>query len=408
MGKAKPKKTDDERSWTCHSKKSRLSKPKNQTKPDHKIILPLPPNIRDELSKTQTTPLKKHSHKIKHPKISQQQQTDQNGISDQTYKKPTIHLKKKCDKNDDSEEYNFKVRIPLAPIIDFSRVTRKKKQNDIINFNKQKLIAPALGLLNHGTNCYVNAGLQCLLCVPELNEYFLKEDFMKYLQDENAIKFCKSLSEIYQKIFSNSVSEKVSPKSMIDLCPMGQNDTHEFFVKKLFPSMCEENKENEKTNLKTAEKNCKLEELFGGVIVNTIICKTCEFESIKQEAFLDLSLAITGNSLDDCLESYFSEENLPESAEYLCEKCKVIRSVCKTTKLSEYPKNLILHLKRLLPGARKITKRIEYSEILDLTKYSIDETIVKYKLFAVCVHVGGGKGGHYYAFGKRSDNVFLY
>jgi len=64
-------------------------------------------------------------------------------------------------------------------------------------------IAPAVGLKNYGSNCYVNAGLQCLLSLPEITGYFLGKEYDK-ISYETVVKtpsVCKKLSAFYQEVF---------------------------------------------------------------------------------------------------------------------------------------------------------------------------------------------------------------
>jgi len=68
-------------------------------------------------------------------------------------------------------------------------------------------VAPAVGLKNHGSNCYVNAGLQCLLSLSEITGYFLEErydkiSYEKVLETPNV---CKKLSAFYKEVFQYCV-----------------------------------------------------------------------------------------------------------------------------------------------------------------------------------------------------------
>eukprot|EP00826_Nyctotherus_ovalis_P062072 TRINITY_DN8915_c0_g1_i2.p1 TRINITY_DN8915_c0_g1~~TRINITY_DN8915_c0_g1_i2.p1 ORF type:complete len:344 (-),score=50.24 TRINITY_DN8915_c0_g1_i2:228-1259(-) len=261
----------------------------------------------------------------------------------------------------------------------------------------RKLTPPAVGLDNIGTNCYANSGVQCILCVPELNAYFLTERFAKDLQSSESINFCRAIAEVYRSIFTSSEAANVSSKPMTDLCPLGQNDTHEFFTKSLFPRLGEEVQFIPNSS---AHKKGIIESVFGGVLANKTVCKTCFKESVKHDAFLDLSLAISGNSLEECLDQYFLEEELKDI--YFCERCNSLQSAVRGVRMHQCPKYLILHLKRLLPE-RKITKVIKYPVELALTKFTSSRA--EYELQAVCVHTGSGAGGHFLTFAKRAAQV---
>ena len=319
---------------------------------------------------------------------------------------PTVNHRNKSYNGDSAPEIGKD-----GAIIRINRKRRHAEPNFSVATTSSQAIAPALGMTNFGSNCYANSGIQCLLCIPELNSYFLQEGFVGNLKNEQNIKFCNAIAEVYKKMFDTHKPSKVSPKSMVDLCPPGQNDTHEFFIKKLFPSLSEDaikTGTSSDHNSSGPHKNGILESLFGGELASKIVCKSCLNESVKCDAFLDISLAICGKTLEECLQEYFTEEELAVREAYMCEKCGTLRNATKNVSIAECPKYLILHLKRLMPGERKIAKFIKFPTDLDMSKFTVKGEGSSYQLLAVCVHSGGGKSGHFFTFGKRSDQVRIF
>lgn len=101
-------------------------------------------------------------------------------------------------------------------------------------------------------------------------------------------------------------------------------------------------------------------------------------------------------SLRDCLNYNFKEEK----ASARCEKCKTVTEFKMTTRLSQTPKYLIVHLKRFSYDGReaKINTFIDFPE----NNLKIDET--RFRLIATANHIEIGLGcGHYIAY-LRKDN----
>ena len=67
---------------------------------------------------------------------------------------------------------------------------------------------------------------------------------------------------------------------------------------------------------------------------------------------------------------------------------------------------LIIQLKRFTNNGIKKNQYIEYPEILNMTKYSMnyEENSMKFKLMGLCIQDGSLNGGHYYAACKDLTN----
>jgi ubiquitin C-terminal hydrolase len=252
---------------------------------------------------------------------------------------------------------------------------KQKKQSSKASKSKKckseedySYIAPAVGLENTGTNCYANSGIQCLLCVPELNEYIIKEQYKDVIKKESKIRFLEAVSALYKRIFETKAKFSVSTSKLISQFHVGESDTHEFLWHNLFPCL-----QIDPFSPSQQIKNIKrayfvLDFLFGGKFEGKVSCKSCGHESFHYDVFFDISLPIKGNSLCSSLKTYFEPENMGENEAYYCGACEKTSAAVKNSRICMMPKYLILHLKRVVFGEEKISRFIEYPLELDLSK----------------------------------------
>ena len=319
-----------------------------------------------------------------------------------------------------------------------------------------------VGLDNLGNTCYINTMLQMLMSVPELNDYFLGDEFIEDMnkrvklnminerkQIQNNFLLTRAYSSmIYdlrnnEKINSSYVPKNIykklnafhpsfemgtqqdSPESLIVML----DALHESLKYELNLSITG-NVENEIDQLMLDAANSidnnnysKIYELFGGRILQCIICKeedrNGERLSKRFEPYLQTMLEIPSDAetIYDCLDEFFADESLDEDNLYFDEKSgkKVNADICK--KFINLPKYLIIVLKRfkqnnmgMFIGKNKSKIAIPIDDdYLDLSDYTIgyDVSNSKYELISVGLHSGGLHGGHYYAYAKSTkDNKY--
>eukprot|EP00826_Nyctotherus_ovalis_P020745 TRINITY_DN16557_c0_g1_i3.p1 TRINITY_DN16557_c0_g1~~TRINITY_DN16557_c0_g1_i3.p1 ORF type:complete len:383 (+),score=87.87 TRINITY_DN16557_c0_g1_i3:710-1858(+) len=298
------------------------------------------------------------------------------------------------------------------------RRAEKSERSGEIQRKEEKKFPRLVGLKNFGVNCYINAGLQCLLCIPELSEYFLHEKFasLNYETKSPTKPVCNMMASWYEEMFYGKRST-VSPKDFMERCPGGQQDAHEFFVHTLFPLVQREtdfavkiqrndawNSEQVWSWYRNTSRNI-FDELFGGLYKNTVVCKKCMHNSVTYDPFLGVSLTISGSHLYECLNKEFKEEKLPKCVGYKCLKCENKTAAVKREQIERPPKYLLLHLKRLIKNSTKVSDSIKYPLTLTLNDYCVNREDTTYSLIAVCVHLGGCYGGHFYCLGKREKKV---
>ena len=151
---------------------------------------------------------------------------------------------------------------------------------------------------------------------------------------------------------------------------------------------------------KTGKEHSPMCDLFYGQQVNQIICKDCDKIWHNYEIFQTLSLAIEGDTLEECLEKHFEETILTE---WKCDKCQRGCSSKNTLMMWRMPHILVISLKRF-SFSHSFTKnnaRVQIPETLDLSPYILGKTRTHYKLKSVAYHSGSYHGGHYYALCKQ-------
>lgn len=247
------------------------------------------------------------------------------------------------------------------------------------------------GFLNLGNTCYLNSGLQLLMNIPEFcqlilnnknisNELSLLAEFIiLYHSDNNGSlkpKFIKKIVSKRNNIFSG----------------FSQEDSQEFLIYFL-DFIDNQIKEN------------KINDLLGMKIDKTIKCKalSCLKKSITKETRLFLMLDIQDNfsDLNDCYRNYKIREKLEEDNRYFCENCDKKRIASKKIEVADWPKNLIIVLKRFQQDGYELSKNETFLDIPNNWRHN-------YKLKGGVIHSGRLGGGHYVYFGNYDNKWFLF
>ena len=167
-----------------------------------------------------------------------------------------------------------------------------------------------------------------------------------------------------------------------------------------------------------AKDYSEMMELFYGISVSELWSSDGKTRhSVNPESFfiLDMPIPLSLNRLPtlyDCLDAYTETEILEGDNAWWNEKTGVREPVRKRITFWNFPKVLVISLKRFTPdGKRKINGLIDYPmDNLDLSAYvsGYSPKTYVYDLYAVCNHMGGVHGGHYTAFAKRPDGEWLH
>mmetsp|Transcript_9553 Transcript_9553/g.14118 ORF Transcript_9553/g.14118 Transcript_9553/m.14118 type:complete len:389 (-) Transcript_9553:3559-4725(-) len=316
------------------------------------------------------------------------------------------------------------------------------------------------GLVNHGNTCYCNAIIQSLYYTTTFRE--LMFDWHQILLAISSKKLStpilSSLSQMFMDIsnkgpgvgyfdpyrFVSSIR-----KHRLQFAGNHQHDSQEFlidlfnqlelnmkdtvmYLSTLYKKSVElkkkythqlESETNEESKLEIHKNLEQLDQykvrfekgralfklyhdLFQGEMKTSIRCNTCEYESLRAETFLDLSLEIEINSsLRSCLSNCCGSEMMKGQNKFFCEQCQSRQEACRISKLGKLPSILIVHCKRFQyyrGEFRKHYGRVTFTEQMRFGgKY--------YKLYSIVIHVGASMhGGHYQALVKTNGSWILF
>jgi ubiquitin C-terminal hydrolase len=150
-------------------------------------------------------------------------------------------------------------------------------------------------------------------------------------------------------------------------------------------------------------------ELFYGISISEIISLDGTIRhACKPESFfiMDLPMPSTPNiSIYDCLDLYTQPELLTGDNAWFNEKTGKKEDIQKRISFWNFPKIIVITLKRFSPdGTQKRGDLVTFPmDDLDLAKYvrGYSPGSYQYELYAVCNHMGNVYRGHYTAFVKN-------
>ena len=305
------------------------------------------------------------------------------------------------------------------------------------------------GLANLGNTCFLNSCVQVLNHIYELDVLLLSPQYQKNMKTElpdsaiihewNALRtiMWNQNGVVSPNRFVANVQQVAAKKNRELFTGWAQNDMPEFL---LFLIECMHNSasrhmvmkirgntENDTDHLavkcfgmlkEVYEKEySEIMDLFYGIYVSQIISMDgTVVHNIKPESFfiLDLPVPLTKPtvSIYDCLDYFTMSETMSGENAWYNEKTRSKEDIQKTMGFWNFPKILVITLKRFSPdGRRKLMNLIDFPlENLDLSKYvqGYNPKQYVYDLFGICNHMGGVMGGHYTAFVKNSSNEWYH
>lgn len=211
------------------------------------------------------------------------------------------------------------------------------------------------GLANNNGSCWVNATIQAIFRIPEVQERYTS------LSSDNT-PVDSALQKLWLTEGTNGLQDLYAAVKTGDL-PAGENigDSHELLV-----ALC--------------DKMPWLDKLFRFGFGTRITCNSCEYTNLVKESVLEFSVtpSETCKTLSDSIQSSVRPFVDPQ---WTCESCKN-KGCTQQYLLADLPPVLVFH-------RRNLKNHFEYPSVLVLNKH-------KFTLFAVVCY----NGGHWWTIGR--------
>jgi len=301
------------------------------------------------------------------------------------------------------------------------------------------IIRGLTGLVNMGTQCYINSCTQILVNTPNLitilNNYdqnrLNNDSYSKLLIEFNNLRnlmWSKNCTIDHKKWIHTIQTISLEKKYNIFVGD-DQNDLPEFllFILNGFHKALERpytmtisgTPQNQidkdallayNTIISHFNNNySEIIDVFYGIHISKIVSMDNTLLSKRAEPFLTLDLAIPDNikniTINDCLDLYYKSELLTDDNKWHNDKTQKKETVNKQLQVWSFPKVLIITFKRF-NFLKKNNKFIDFPiNNLDLSKYVIgyNKESYVYDLYAVCNHSGRLEGGHYTSYIKNTS-----
>jgi hypothetical protein len=144
------------------------------------------------------------------------------------------------------------------------------------------------------------------------------------------------------------------------------------------------------------------EKYLKGFSLDRLVTWVTAPEAIRRAA-LASKVAVPSLELSKCLDWFEEVDQIGGDGEWRCPQCHELSSVSRQLRLWRAPTALMMELRRFHStpyGLEKSDVLLSYPDEIDLTERVIGPQRgeqLKYRLYAVCEHVGSAAGGHYTA-----------
>ena len=192
------------------------------------------------------------------------------------------------------------------------------------------------GLVNLGNTCYMNSGIQFLLNIPEFCNIIFQNNLLSNELDQMKNFIIKYNNQEKGSLKPKFIKKIIEKRNNIFI-GFNQEDSWEFiiFLLDFFDNQIKNNVINNTLGIKiNSIIKCKIDKCLNISITENI------------NLFLILPLKKEFTTLNDCYRNYKDREKLDGDNKYFCEKCKKKIIASKRIEVKEWPKNIMIVLKR--------------------------------------------------------------
>lgn len=180
-------------------------------------------------------------------------------------------------------------------ITSLNTTSNTKKSTQVTFTNLKPLALTPKGIYNPSVYCFMNTFMQCLVSIPEINNYFLSQQY-SILNTRTNYQTCDALNEFIE-YYKDSRKSFKPPSSLYTVChsfltPNRQHDCQEFMRRFLGKIQDEINGKpkysfdkvknvNQAWNIYIEKNMSIIDQAFAGMFKSSVICKKCKYNSGK-------------------------------------------------------------------------------------------------------------------------------
>jgi len=310
--------------------------------------------------------------------------------------------------------------------------------NEISNIEIQPNRPKRLGLENIGATCYMNATLQCLCNIPQLQNYFLYKNEIS--QNPNSI-LSRSFGDLMRNLYTKEDKKSYAPKEFKEVIGnmnplfrgINANDSKDLILF-LYEKIHEElnvlnNYNNNEQNIPNdllqfrqsyySSNSSIIEKTFYSEQITIYQCETCKNETTNygiqnilifplEKIRINLARKFPKGyicvNLEDCFKELCQPEYMRGENKMYCNNCQNQSDAKYFTKMNNCPEVMTIVLNR--GKGNEFDVEFDFPLNINIKNYvHLKNQCTEYDLIAVLVHTGGSDmSGHFFAFCKSNIN----